>query len=314
MEVKTISIIICTRNNAESLRATLQAIGRCIVPENTRVELWVIDNGSIDHTPEVVRTTPMDNMLVRYASEPKPGKGNAYNKGLAQACGDTLLFTDDDVRVPVHWIAAMAAALEDKGFDAVAGGVRIAKHLERPWLTPGLRAALAETSCLDPDDVYTLVGANMGIRRGVLEKVPAFDPELGPGALGFFEESLFTWQLKRAGYKVGSAFDVVAEHWCGASRLHRKAFLGTAEKHGRCRGYLHYHYHHGASIRFALVRLARAHLRLHLLRALHPGNWNRRDGAADWEISAVWEIGFLSQCQLEQRRSRAYEREGLRRL
>jgi glycosyltransferase involved in cell wall biosynthesis len=48
-----VSIIICTRNRADSLRETLASIGRCDVPADLPAELLVIDNGSTDHAREV---------------------------------------------------------------------------------------------------------------------------------------------------------------------------------------------------------------------------------------------------------------------
>ncbi|KAA6407127.1 MAG: hypothetical protein FRX48_09193 [Lasallia pustulata] len=66
---------------------------------------------------------------------------------------------------------------------------------------------LASTEGLDPDAPKFMVGANMAFSRRVLEKVPSFDTELGPGALGFFDESLFSGSSSRR-VRLGSALDV----------------------------------------------------------------------------------------------------------
>jgi hypothetical protein len=66
--------------------------------------------------------------------------------------------------------------------DVVVGPIALAENLFRPWISVGYKGFLAvfdfESGPLE------MVGANAGFRRSVLERVPAFDPELGPGALG----------------------------------------------------------------------------------------------------------------------------------
>ena len=50
-----VSIIIVTRNRAEDLRQTLDAM-RCLrVPDGCEAEMLVVDNGSSDDTAGVVR-------------------------------------------------------------------------------------------------------------------------------------------------------------------------------------------------------------------------------------------------------------------
>ena len=126
-----ISVIICTRNRAESLRATLETIGKLSVPEGWTVELLVVDNGSSDHTADVVRRASIPLMPVKHILEPRVGKSHAYNTGISTATGDVLLFADDDVRVPANWIEGMCRPMLHGGADAVAGGVVFPRHIDR---------------------------------------------------------------------------------------------------------------------------------------------------------------------------------------
>ena len=52
---KLISIIVPTRDRAESLAETLRTIGECLVPADMAIEVLVVDNGSRDSTRRVVR-------------------------------------------------------------------------------------------------------------------------------------------------------------------------------------------------------------------------------------------------------------------
>ena len=137
MHAPSVSIIICTRNRAESLRETLGSMLCCTAPEGEAVEIVVVDNGSTDHTQAVVlelvgllgATAPHGRFELRYVVEPLPGQAHARNRGMAEARGDLLLWTDDDVRVPTSWIVEMTRPLRCGDADAVAGEVKIPPHL-----------------------------------------------------------------------------------------------------------------------------------------------------------------------------------------
>src|SRR4029450_8136983 len=99
MVERTVSIIICTRNRAESLKPTLESIGRASIPQGWNVELLVVDNGSTDHTKSVLNETVMTNVTLRCVYEKTPGLSNARNAGIRETTGEIILFTDDDARV-----------------------------------------------------------------------------------------------------------------------------------------------------------------------------------------------------------------------
>ena len=78
-----------------------------IVPKDKKIELLLVDNGSVDHTPRVFREAGLTKLDLRYVFEPKPGQSQARNCGLRESTGEIILFTDDDIQVPVDWIAGM---------------------------------------------------------------------------------------------------------------------------------------------------------------------------------------------------------------
>lgn len=231
-----VSIIICTRNRAASLRVTLASIEQTQIPKGWRVEILVVDNGSDDHTKSVAETAVKNSnsLPLRYLSEPLAGKGHAYNAGLAAAQGDVLLFTDDDVRVPNDWLKGMCTPIIEGKAEAVQGGIRIAPHLERPWLTGILRVWLAavEDPVRAPEG---LVGANMAVARRAAEHAGGFDPRLGPGASGFFDDTLFGWTLQKAGQRIAYHPEVYVEHHFAPDRLTFDYYLRTARQMARSR-------------------------------------------------------------------------------
>ena len=211
-----VSIIICTRDRAEDLRETLQALDETLIPDGLAAEVLVVDNDSRDRTRRVVRQAKVWGKAPRYVFEPRQGLSFARNTAAATAQGEVLLWTDDDVRPGRAWLEAMCRPILDGKADAVGGRIVLPACLERPWLRPWHRVCLAVDSL--PADDFNLVGGNMAFARRVLDTVPRFDPELGPGGLGFCDDTLFSLQLRAAGLRLLAAGeDSTALHHCGSS-------------------------------------------------------------------------------------------------
>lgn len=304
-----LSVIICTQNRAESLRLTLESIGKVAVPRGWVTELLVVDNGSTDHTRAVVSEMRLSNMNLRYVSEPKLGLSHARNTGMGIAQGNVILFTDDDVRPAPDWLEKMVTPLMNGISDAVVGTVMAAEHLQRSWMKPFHKVWIA-IPVATGDTERELVGANMGFHRSVLERVPAFDPELGAGATGFGEETLFSWQLCEAGYRLRRVSDALVVHYFEPSRLLHSQWLAVARKRGHTSAYLLHHWQHG-EVKNPLIRLYYFAAKLHLRRILQPPVPMDAEGCAPWEMSYVHTIEMCRQFLKERRRPRNYTRHGL---
>lgn len=304
-----VSIIVCTRNRADSLGPTLLSIGDAAVPAGWSAELIVIDNGSTDRTRAVAEAAQLTNVAFRYISEPTPGLARARNTGLNAAAGDVLLFTDDDVRVPRQWIEGMCRPLENGDADAVAGGVVFPADLDAELSRPPHslhRSWFASTEDLDRASPHYMVGANMALHRRVLERVPRFEIELGAGALGFGEETFFCSMLLSAGYRLAGALDVAVEHHFARSRLANDALLDMARKRGRSDAFIYHHWSHRQS-RLIMPRLALATLK----------RWRSRVGdrmtgvLSEESIQAEMTLAFGRELIAQRRRRRKYSLHGL---
>ena len=295
--MSSVSIIICTRDRAESLRETLASIGLCAVPPDMTSEVVVVDNGSTDNTAAVVHAAGLTNMPVRYLLESTPGQVRARNAGLrATKASDVILFTDDDVRVPVDWLEGMCRPILEGRTDALAGMVHFPPHYE-PLLArepfASRRAWFASTEDIDHARPARMVGANMAFSRRLVDVVGEFDPELGPGALGFYDETIYVWRLKRAGFRLEAAPDVSVEHHFDRDRLTRRTLLSMAKRMGESEGFIHYHWH-GGNPRPLRVWRAWALLLAERLRA----PWTLRSEAASArELERVKQLAFWRQLQ-----------------
>ena len=307
----SVSIIICTYNRAAGLRKTLDALAKVRIRSEWKAELILVDNASTDNTAMVARSATLPKIEVRYLYEPKQGLSYARNAALAQARGDVILFTDDDVLPAEDWVEHLVSALVTDTCDAVTGQFTPARHLLRPWLTPIHKWWLADSDAAKPrDGVRELLGGNMGFRRSVLERVRAFDPELGRGALGFADDTLFGWQLARAGYRIQYVPAARVIHQFDVSRLQRTHWLSAARERGRTGAYLRYHWEH-ADIPFPRLMWLWYFMKLRVRRVLQRPQPLESEGCPLWEMSYVRNMEMCSQFCLERQRPRNYSRHGL---
>lgn len=302
----SVSVIICTHNNAGSLRKTLLAFGQVRLPKEWNVELIVVDNASTDETA-VVSKEVVHGLPISYVFEAEKGLSNARNAGLKAARGEALLFTDDDVIPSRDWIERMAGPLLARECDAITGRIQLAKELVRPWMQPMHDVWLAAARVVNSE----LVGACMGFHRSVLDRIPEFDAELGAGALGFAEETLFSNQLLLAGFRLNTIEEPCVQHYPRASRFVRREWLSAAKSRGRSSAYILHHWEH-SELEFPLFRSCYYQLKLWVRRVVQGTPGLEEDGAPEWELSYLVELekyrGFLK----ERSRPRNYEKHGLR--
>ncbi|MDP2110553.1 MAG: glycosyltransferase [Thiobacillus sp.] len=215
------SIIVCTYNRAESLKDTLAALAKLDAPPTRAWEVVVVDNHSRDHTRQVVEATQRDWPRLRYVFEPAQGLSHARNRGIAEAAGEVILFTDDDVLPEPDWLETTLAGLEKYGADACGG--YIAPIWETPppkWLTERFYGFLAVRT--DRTDDYPIesasqapFGANMAIRKAVFDKAGLFDTNRGRKGkvLASGEDGEMFERILAAGYTAV---------FLGQSRVHHK--------------------------------------------------------------------------------------------
>jgi len=118
----TASVVIPTRNR----RATLAALLDRVDPQATAAgaEVVVVDNGSTDGTPELLRPLEAQGQL-RVVREPTPGATRARNAGARAARGDVLAFVDDDALPADGWLAALLAPFANPRVAAAGGRVSL---------------------------------------------------------------------------------------------------------------------------------------------------------------------------------------------
>jgi len=190
------TVIVCTRNRAQGLLRCLQSLQRL---RHRDVELLIIDNAPADNsTMELVHQVAREDARVRYVREPRPGLSAARNRGLREARGEFVAFTDDDVRVDPLWVDAILRGFRRRADIACVTGLVASSSLERPaeqyfdarvgWSSSCEQrlfepTASARDSQLHPYAAGTFgTGANIAFRREMVEAIGGFDESLGAGS------------------------------------------------------------------------------------------------------------------------------------
>lgn len=205
------SLALCTYYRAQLLAEALGSLAACRAP-TTDWELLLVDNNSPDNTRAVAESF-CGRLPLRYVFEPSQGLANARNRALSECRGETLLFTDDDLRFEPDWLITYERAFVDQPTAGWFGGrVRpLWPEGAPPWLRDegmALIAGLLVRYDLGPEDrLYEVTdphpfGASMAIRRKAFEQVGCFRTDLGVrgDVPGRGEEAEYLIRLKEAGF------------------------------------------------------------------------------------------------------------------
>ena len=211
-----VSVVVPVHDDEDGLHRCLRALAAQTLPR-AAYEVVVVDDGSAVDLRGVVGR----HAGVRLVRQSNRGSYAARNRGVAEARGHVLAFTDADCRPEPDWLASGVALLErrrDAGL--VAGAVRVVpRDAARPTA-----AELYEMLHAFPQQQYVErsrfgVTANVFTRRDVVERVGAFDATLRSGG-----DVEFGQRVAAAGYAVVYAPDAVVTHPARATwgQLRRK--------------------------------------------------------------------------------------------
>jgi glycosyltransferase involved in cell wall biosynthesis len=202
-----LSIVIGTRNRAESLWRCLQSVA---AQTRRPDEVWIIDDGRLE--PErFVTLLQAAGITTHYCNKSHdPGLTKSRNLGIRRSTGDVVMFLDDDVVLDPGYVAAI---MDTYAAHPEAGGVggRLRPMTGSPLKRWFLRAFLLDSSRegrVLPNGIGVLVreihevtpvewfsGCNMSYRRQVFDRF-MFDEEFAGNGWG--DDRDFSYSVSRA--------------------------------------------------------------------------------------------------------------------
>lgn len=187
-----ISVIVPAHNAAPTIGACLEGLLAQSVPRD-RYEVIVVDDGSSDSTREIA-----GGYEVRVIAQSHQGPAAARNRGVAEAEGEIVLFTDADCVPTRNWIAEMVKRFDDVEVVGVKGAYRtrqggiVPRFVQCEYEERYER--MAKQSQIDFIDTYAA-----GYRRNVLLKEGGFDIRYPSASV---EDQEFSFRLAQRGYKM----------------------------------------------------------------------------------------------------------------
>jgi GT2 family glycosyltransferase len=204
--VPTASVVVCTRDRADILQACLTSL---LELETDPLEIIVVDNApSDDRTRALCAELP-----VSYVLEPQPGASRARNRGVLEARGELVAFTDDDCVVDSRWLDDLGKSFSDNLVMAASGYIGPLELESRAQYLFELHGGFEkrfEKRMLDGTSGSPVVlsglggaSANLVVRRRAFELVGLFAEDFGPGtpARGA-EDAYLHYRLLAAGYRI----------------------------------------------------------------------------------------------------------------
>ena len=132
-----LSIVIPAYNEALRIGRTLEKVCQYLGTRNYPCELIVVDDGSRDETPHILEAYRDRNPRIRILSnESNRGKGYTVRRGVLEARGEFILFTDADLSAPIEETNKLLGTLESSGADVALGSRALDRRLigiHQPW-------------------------------------------------------------------------------------------------------------------------------------------------------------------------------------
>ena len=171
-----ISVIIPTCKRPQAIESCLEALAEQTLPPGS-FQVIVVDDGSVPPL-SLDRSRWATKFELKLIRQPNTGPAGARNRGVAEARGEFLAFTDDDCLPTPTWLEKLVAALREHP-EALVGGSTF----------NGLKNdILAETSQFiiemvyeyfnsDPTNAYFFASNNIAVMRDNYISSGGFDAE-----------------------------------------------------------------------------------------------------------------------------------------
>ena len=226
-----LSVIVVNWNTRELLRACLASVKRHTT--GLEYELIVVDNGSSDGSPAMVREEFPE--AVRIENPDNRGFAAANNQGIRAAKGRAVLLLNSDTELTENSLLKLHRFLFSREEIGAAGGlltypggapqwsygfapslgrmlwITISGLLRIPWgRKPG---AIVPEGVDQPIPVEYVVGADLMVKKSVLDQVGLLDETF----FAYFEETDLCTRIRQAGSEVWFTPETSILHRIGSS-------------------------------------------------------------------------------------------------
>lgn len=210
-----ISVIVLTWNGRAYVAGCLEAL---LAQDYPAFEVLVVDNGSIDGTPDLVAERFPSVQLIRNLRNLGFAAGN--NIGLRAATGEILVLVNQDTEAHPGFLKALARAFADPtvglagckllypdGTIQHAGGFLYGPRGETEHIG---RGAPDDGRCEEPAEPEFVTAAAVGISRACLARIGPLDEGFAPA---YYEDVDWCYRARAAGFLVAYMPEAVLTHY-----------------------------------------------------------------------------------------------------
>lgn len=218
------TIVIPTYRRFEQLGECLCSISGLDYPRED-FEVVVVDDGS-PYPPENVVEPYKDKLNVRLVVQPHAGPATARNRGVSEASGMFIAFTDDDCRPAADWLRKLKSRL-DADPEAVIAGNTVNVLTDNSYSAASQMLIDYLNAYYNTENARFLTSNNMALARDVFIKAGGFDTSF---PLAAAEDREFCDRCMHLGIKTVFAPEAVVKH---AHSLSLKRFIRQHYNYGR---------------------------------------------------------------------------------
>lgn len=200
----SVSIVVPVYQGAGHIRDCLESLMALDYPGDL-LEIIVVDNGSTDGTPDLVRAFPVQLLF-----ETERGAGRARNLGIARARHDVVAFTDSDCVVRPDWLKKLVAPFADERVGG-CGGKLVPAPPRNVVEAYGIAKDILSQERAFKREILSppfFITANAAYRRRVLDEVGGFDHDFTVSG----EDADLAWRVRWRWHHLRYVPEAVVEH------------------------------------------------------------------------------------------------------
>lgn len=169
--MKSVDIILPVYNEEENLEPLVAEIHRALAPGDCRYRILLVDDGSVDASPEIIgRLCREDRRVAGVRLRENSGQTAAFIAGFRASRADCLVTMDADGQNDPADIPALLESLEECD---LAAGYRL-RRADRPARRWGSKLANAVRNRITGDEIIDTGCSLKAFRREVAEGIPPF--------------------------------------------------------------------------------------------------------------------------------------------
>ena len=184
-----VSVLIDTYNHERFIEEAIVGALEQDFP-SSEMEILVVDDGSTDRTPEIVRKFAP---RVRYLRKENGGQASAFNFGIPVARGEIIAFLDGDDWWKKNKLSAVIEAFDENPSVGMVGHAIIESHADREQIVSSEISIPLQLDSVRSAEIFRIYRPYFGTSRLALRSLVARQTLPVPDALVFeADEYLFT--------------------------------------------------------------------------------------------------------------------------